>query len=103
MDNLLGWLPLIGLLTIGIALGITARRLGQRGRRTLYLAPFAIAGLTAILIWRSPPCQDFLDGPCEHNWVSETAAMSFYLALPLTVLAATTLAITRVTQRARSS
>jgi hypothetical protein len=103
MDNLLGWLPLIGLLIIGIALGIAARRLGRRARRALYLAPLAIAGVTAILIWRSPPCPDLLDGPCQHNWISETAAVGLYIALPLTALAATTLALTRATLRARST
>ena len=103
MDNLLGWLPLIGLLAFGIALGITARRLGQRGRRALYLAPLAIACLTAILIWRSPPCQDFLDGPCQDNWVSGAAAISFYIALPLTILAAATVALARAIRRARST
>ncbi|MEA2135131.1 MAG: hypothetical protein QOC68_3040 [Solirubrobacteraceae bacterium] len=103
MDNLLGWLPLIGLLATGIALGITARRLGQRGRRALYLAPLAIAALSAMLIWRSPPCQDFLDGPCQENWVGAAALVGVFIALPLTILAAATLALTRAAQGARST
>jgi hypothetical protein len=103
MQTLLGWLPLVGLLAVGVALGIAARRLRRRARRAIYLAPLIVAALTTILMWRSPPCPDLLDGPCQHNWVSETAAIGFYIALPLTVLAAATLAVTRASRRARST
>jgi hypothetical protein len=74
MSDVLGWLPDLAMLALGIAFGVrAARRLGPRGRRALYLAPFAVACLTVILVWLSPPCEDFLDGPCEENWVSEAA------------------------------
>jgi hypothetical protein len=56
-----------------------------------------------MLIWRSPPCQDFLDGPCQENWVGAAALVGVFIALPLTILAAATLALTRAAQGARST
>lgn len=31
----------------------------------------------------APPCEDLLDGPCEHNWASDTQ----WMILPLLLLA----------------
>ena len=92
MDNVAAWLPLAALFAVGVALGVAARRLGPRGQRAVYLSPLPIATVTAILIWRSPPCADLLDGPCQQNWVSDAAAMGAWVASPLSVVAVVTLA-----------
>ncbi len=89
----LGWLPLVLFVAVGIALGVVIARAPQRMRRGVLAAPLVLGGTTAVLVVLSPPCPDLLDGPCEQNWVSGTSAVTFMLTL-LAVLAAVAMFVT---------
>ena len=103
MEALLGWLPLITLVLVGIALGILARRRALATRVIVLLSPPSLFALALGLADASPPCEDLLDGQCEHDWISEAAAIVGFLLLPLAAVAAVTLAVAMAAARASAA
>ena len=70
-------------------------------RLMFYVSPLLILAVGALATLLSPSCQDFLDGPCKTNVLSDLAGLLLWLALPLSVLAAAGIAISELFVRRR--
>ncbi len=90
---------MLGLLGVGVGALAWSRGLVARGLVALSPLMVFVLGLPVALV--SPPCADFLDGPCEENRASGTAAVLGYLVLPFTLVAVATMALTAVLSAAR--
>lgn len=56
-------------------------------RRAVYLAPLFLAALGFALIPYGPPCESFVNGPCERNWVTHASTVVLVLVVPAALVA----------------
>ena len=80
------WWAVIALVVTGIAWGSVAvarwaSRRGWRVRAALVIAPLPLLGLYLVALHFAPACEDWLDGPCEWNRVSDLAVALFCAAV----------------------
>ncbi len=81
---------------LGVGVGVLAWSRGRLARVLVALSPLLVFVLGLPVALATPPCADFLDGPCEENWASGTAAVLGYLVLPFSLVAVATMALTAV-------